>query len=193
LSRDPQSHLSFDELELLADAEVEVRECGTFDLRQAEAHAEVCDACRSHLRDRRFLRSRLRKKVNSVVSKRESGCPTEEIWMRVAAGLTSSPDSQALLEHASRCDYCGRLLQIATEDMNPERSTEEERIIASLPSSQPNWQRPLAAKLAAVSAPALSDPASVSRFSKRSFLAFTPRWAFACLAAMLFVDVFQSG
>jgi CHAT domain-containing protein/cytochrome c-type biogenesis protein CcmH/NrfG len=189
LSRDPQSHLSFDELELLADAEVEVRECGTFDLRQAEAHAEVCDACRSHLRDRRFLRSRLRKKVNSVVSKRESGCPTEEIWMRVAAGLTSSPDSQALLEHASRCDYCGRLLQIATEDMNPERSTEEERIIASLPSSQPNWQRPLAAKLAAVSAPALSDPASVSRFSKRSFLAFTPRWAFACLAAMLFVAI----
>jgi CHAT domain-containing protein/cytochrome c-type biogenesis protein CcmH/NrfG len=185
LPRDSQSHLSFDELALLADPVSASSEARSFDLRQAEEHVKTCVVCESNLRDRRFLQAHLRNEVNSVVSQPKSDCPVEETWNKLAAGLTSSADSQALLEHAALCDHCGRLLRIATDEMSPEKSSAEEKMIASLASSRPEWQRAVAARLAAMDAPVEGKafPPESSKL-KRPFLAFHFRWAYAGIAGV---------
>jgi CHAT domain-containing protein len=193
LPRDPQSHLSFDELALLtASPALAIGENDTYDLHQAEEHAKTCDVCGSNLRDHRSMRVLIRSMVNTVASAPKPDCPTEETWTRLAAGLISTADARPLIEHASLCDYCGQVLRIATEEMNPEISAAEKKMIASLPSSHPEWQRAIAANLATMHPPAvpkavISEPPKPRRY----LLAFPSRWAYVGLAgvAVFFVAI----
>jgi tetratricopeptide (TPR) repeat protein len=154
LSRDPQSHLSPDELAGLAEeTESTWRVAGADpDRDQAKAHAEGCGVCGPRLRDHRSVQARLRSMVSPVASTRKSDCPAEERWATLAAGLSSAIEAKPLLEHVSRCDYCGQLLRAATEDLNPEISAEEEESIRQLPSASAAWQRALARKMTSASA-----------------------------------------
>jgi tetratricopeptide (TPR) repeat protein len=123
------------------------------DRDQAKAHAEGCGVCGPRLRDHRSVQARLRSMVSPVVSQRKFDCPAEEKWTAIAGGVSPAAEAKPMLEHASRCDYCGPLLRAATEDLNPEISDEEEEFIRRLPSASPEWQRDLARKMTAGSAP----------------------------------------
>ncbi|MGD0162323.1 MAG: hypothetical protein ABSB39_07610 [Candidatus Sulfotelmatobacter sp.] len=156
MSRDPQSHLSPDELAGLAEeTESAWHSAGADPNRdQAKAHAEGCAVCGPRLRDHRSVQARLRSMVSPVVAERKSDCPSEEEWTAIAGGVAPAAEAKPMLEHASRCDHCGPLLRAATEDLNPEISAEEEDFIRSLPSASPEWQRALAHKMTGASATA---------------------------------------
>jgi tetratricopeptide (TPR) repeat protein len=89
--------------------------------------------------------------ASTVASERTHGCPEEEKWAALAAGLCSAAEATPLLTHASGCDHCGHLLREATEDLNPEVSAQEQERIRQLPSTRPNWQRDVARKMAEMS------------------------------------------
>ena len=152
MTRDPQSHLSLDELAALAE-EMEAAPQGASASAgsgrdQAKAHADRCSVCGPRLRKHLSVQASLRSMVRAVASVRKLDCPPEATWTTVAAGVASADESQVLLEHASRCDYCGPLLRAATEDLNPEISAEEQEFIRQLPSARAEWQRDLARKMA---------------------------------------------
>jgi tetratricopeptide (TPR) repeat protein len=154
LSRDPQSHLSPDELAGLAEeTESTWQSAGVDpDRDQAKAHAEGCAVCGPRLRDHRSVQARLRSMVSPVASERKRDCPAEEKWTAIAGGVSPAAEAKPLLEHASRCDYCGPLLRAAIEDLNPEISAEEEEFIRQLPSASAAWQQALARKMTGAAA-----------------------------------------
>jgi tetratricopeptide (TPR) repeat protein len=153
LSRDPQSHLSPDELAGLAqETESAWQAAGADPNRdQAKAHAEGCGVCGPRLRNHRSVQARLRSMVSPVAAERKRDCPAEEKWTAIAGGVSPAAEAKPMLEHASRCDYCGPLLRAATEDLDPEISAEEEEFIRQLPSAGAEWQRALARKMTAAS------------------------------------------
>jgi cytochrome c-type biogenesis protein CcmH/NrfG len=146
LARDPQNHLSLDELADLA-AETESSAQADVGREHAKAHAEGCAICGQRLRDHLSVQAMLGTVANSVTGERMPDCPAKHVWLTFAAGLSSAAQSQSLLEHASQCDYCGQMLCAATEDMNPEISAEEQELIRQLPSGRPKRQRELARKI----------------------------------------------
>jgi len=164
LSRDPQSHLSPDELAGLAEETEPAASAASadFDRAQAKAHADGCSVCGPRLRDHRSVQASLRSMASPVASERTSECPPDEEWMEIAAGVYSTGQSAPLLEHASHCDHCGHLLRAATEDLSPEISTEEQEFIRRLPSAGAGWQRALARKMAHAAAEGETNSPRVS-------------------------------
>jgi tetratricopeptide (TPR) repeat protein len=149
LTRDPQAHLSPEELAFLS-GERESGSGGDYDPAQSEAHAESCSTCDTRLRSYRSLQANLRKLAVFVAAKQTSECPSVRIWSALAAGRTSVTEARNLLAHASKCDHCGPMLRAATQEMNPETSAEEQNLIRLLPSADAAWQRALAEKMSRV-------------------------------------------
>lgn len=151
MTRDPQAHLSPDELAFLSGEREPVSQ-GDRDRQGAEVHAETCSLCGSRLRSHRFLQANLRNLAVTVAANRKPECPREQTWIDLAAGLFSGTEARSLLEHASHCDHCGPLLRAASEIMNPEVPDEERELIRKLPTVDTSWQRRLAEKMAKNSA-----------------------------------------
>ncbi len=99
-------------------------------------------------------------------------CPPDYVWLDIAAGILDR-DAENDLSHAAQCDHCGSLLRQAKEDFADELTSEEETIIADLPSSHTAWQGRLAAKLqnAQPPLPVLSPSKDRSRSFLESLLA----------------------
>lgn len=117
------------------------------DRPKLEAHAATCNLCGDRLRAYRAVRAVFRNVVTSVVPVRTSTCPLEETWVSLAIGRIASADSEALIEHASTCDYCGLVLREATKNFVQPLSEEERRSISSLASASVKWQRELARRM----------------------------------------------
>src|SRR5262245_38724024 len=88
----------------------------------------------------------MRLRVDSPVT-RGSECPEHSEWPMVAAGLRRGSQAESLLLHAAMCDRCGPLLRQSTSDFDEDVTAEEEAMLAELKSSQPVWQRRMAAKI----------------------------------------------
>ena len=165
MNRDPQAHLSPEELAFLSDEGESVTQ-GDCDRQGAEAHAETCGLCGPRLLSHRSLQANLRNLAVLVAAEQKSECPPEQTWASLAAGLTPLTEARSLLEHASHCDHCGPVLRAASEIMNPEVSDEERELIRNLPTAETTWQRVLAEKMAKGSAEQLrrelATPASLS-------------------------------
>ena len=65
----------------------------------------------------------------------------------LATGIVADADAATWLAHAANCDYCGNRLREAAEDFDVELTPGDETLIASLPSSQPEWKRGMAGQL----------------------------------------------
>jgi tetratricopeptide (TPR) repeat protein len=149
LSRDPQDHLSREELAWLAgevESALQSGDTGS-DRKTVEAHAAGCNECGSRLRAHRSVQAGLRSLATPVSSKRTSDCPAEEKWLNLAVGRLPAAESSPLLEHASSCDYCGQLLREASEDLDSELLVEDKQFVATLSSAGVEWQRNLAQRL----------------------------------------------
>jgi hypothetical protein len=110
-------------------------------------------------------------------------CPPDYVWLDIAAGIVDK-DAENDLSHAAQCDHCGSLLRQAKEDFADELTSEEETIIADLPSSQTPWQGRLAVKLEDIQAPlpVFSPPRDRSRSFLGTLLA---PWRLAFAAAFI--------
>jgi CHAT domain-containing protein len=119
-------------------------------------------------------------------------CPQDEIWLEFAAGLRPS-ESSTLLAHAASCRLCANALKEALDLIifdQVDISSSPEELIPDLASSDPAWQRQVAAKMMAAD-PVLTEGASTPL--RTSFMAkktaHPPSWLTWSVAAVLFVGV----
>jgi tetratricopeptide (TPR) repeat protein len=82
---------------------------------------------------------------------RSAACPPDETWLSLVAHLIPERDAAVHLQHAVECDYCGRLLREATEDLSDQLSPKESALIAALPSSSEEGRKCTAAGAAEAS------------------------------------------
>jgi tetratricopeptide (TPR) repeat protein len=81
----------------------------------------------------------------------EAECPPLTEWTSLAAGLLPAARGNELLAHAIECDGCGASLNDAMEDFSTDFTEDELRMVESLQSSKPEWQRDMAKRMAAAS------------------------------------------
>jgi tetratricopeptide (TPR) repeat protein len=92
---------------------------------------------------------------------RGPGCPADETWLRLAAGLIADERVEAgYVAHAAECDWCGKLLRESMEDLAQDVTTEEEAALGKLPSASRLWPGSMAKKLMAASSTGLSSVSS---------------------------------
>jgi CHAT domain-containing protein len=131
-------------------------------------HVAECPDCRRQLDEIIAAKTKLGSlQVNSSES-RGPGCPGDEEWMRLAAGISNEKMSQQMLEHAAACDHCGPLLRLTTEFLRSETTPEETSILDALESSGNEWQKRMAKRLSAKSGIPRHNPLAI--WWKRSSL-----------------------
>src|SRR5579864_345628 len=84
---------------------------------------------------------------------REPDCPDEERLRLLAVGLEEPSTTQQLLNHAAGCDWCGKLLREAVQDLAVPPTQEEMAFAAVSSLANPIRRRAFATRLAE---PALS-------------------------------------
>ena len=79
------------------------------------------------------------------------GCPEPAEWASLAVGLEEGGRREELLAHASECDACGAALRTVMDDFSLDLTEAESKVLESLESSKPEWQRDMARKMADIS------------------------------------------
>jgi CHAT domain-containing protein/cytochrome c-type biogenesis protein CcmH/NrfG len=148
LDRGVNEHLSATEL-----AELAVRQRGSPAPRPEEIdpHLAVCPACRDQFEEHVLLHRQLEELKSSEPALHQADCPEPAVWREIAAGLTPPEQALAHVHHASRCDHCGPLLREAVAevaDLNQATTDGEQAQIATLASTQPQWQQHIAERIA---------------------------------------------
>lgn len=202
--RSADAHLTPQEFEdlLFAAADSNVTTADRAAAHEAQQHLDGCDVCKGMAKKYanadamlQALRQRARTRTGTPnrpprgTDASSSNCPSEETWLRLAAGLIDDAAATQYVSHAAQCDYCGPLLREAMEDLTQDATAEEEADFNSLPSASAAWQRELAQKLAATPHGATSanesnspDPASARKKpfdTKPRGRSWWPRVAFA--------------
>lgn len=76
-------------------------------------------------------------------------CPSDAAWSDVAAGHAEPEKSLRLLEHASGCSRCARVLADYVRAFSGEATKEEDAMLESLTTTEDRWQKQMAVRLAA--------------------------------------------
>lgn len=143
-------HLSDEDFDALAslarEPNFEVADIATDD-ESISDHLSGCVKCRALLEQR--LRSGNTLNLIQPDASRERGinCPSDEDWMRLAAGL-SDVGSEMLIAHAATCDHCGPFFRARIEDFGDEVDVAERRALEHLRIYEPTRQRRMATTLA---------------------------------------------
>jgi hypothetical protein len=183
-------HLSREEIaQLVEEADSAPRSPALGSSRELVDHAVGCVACGFQVRSQRAVQTNLNALVSFVASERSSGCPAEGKWLPLSAGALSNQEAALLLEHASTCDYCGRLLRETAEALGPEQSGQTREVVRQLASSNPEWQRKLAHRLSDLPQPAeggslVRAPSTSGRIRMQPMGSWA-RWALAGVGALL--------
>jgi CHAT domain-containing protein/cytochrome c-type biogenesis protein CcmH/NrfG len=140
---------------------------------QADAleHLRACESCQMKLRVHRELAEGLARLRFENVVPRTPQCPSESVWVELAAGLPLQ-NSGTYLDHAAQCEHCGPLLRQASGGFDEQLTPDDERLLSQLRSPNPEWQRDLARKLRVSSQPRVASSRWTFRFT-------LPRLAFA--------------
>ncbi len=120
------------------------------DLANAHPHLATCSTCRAQFEELAFVDRQLIDMAPTPSRRRQAGCPLPAVWLEIAGGAKPFEERLGLVEHASRCDYCGPLLREAIAElaeMNAELSEAERKQIASLESASAEWQQRLAQRI----------------------------------------------
>ena len=151
---DPNEHIGTVELAKLLEESRRHAE-SPLDASDMHPHLAACLTCREHFEDLALLDRQLDRQMKGMrpaeSSPRQGDCPDPALWREIAGGLTSSSETLAYLEHASRCDYCGPLLRGAVTELsslNGETTEAERKHIAILESARAEWQQRLAQQIA---------------------------------------------
>jgi CHAT domain-containing protein len=160
----------------------------------ASRHLSQCLECRRRLEDRIAANRRLTQLKTSVFEARGDSCPTDEQWMRVAAGIENNEVSKQMLDHAADCDHCGSLLRQSLADFSNDMTSDENNLLAGLDSARPEWQRALVQRLTAtprsMSAAATQHPtpAKTNQAWRRWLLPAAAMVLFGVAASWIFVN-----
>jgi hypothetical protein len=147
-------HLSNDQIEkILRPGSIEESDSDRRIRHAAQSHLETCESCRAIVRTHEQVMQRLAFLKSATPMAPDRECPPEQVWFDLAA-KTDLEDSEMYLRHATVCDHCGPLLRQAVGNLADELTSDEERLIASLTSTSPEWQTQMAARLCATELPA---------------------------------------
>jgi len=144
-------------------------------LTKALRHIEICDACREVAQLNQAATRSFDQLKTPGVTTQSADCPSVSQWPLVVAGQVELERAREYLRHAADCDHCGPLMRQVTLDFDDKFTTQEERMISQLKSSDPAWQKQFARDLAAKSPPQAGpskDPAKVLRGRWTTF----PKW-----------------
>lgn len=105
-----------------------------------EAHLEDCESCLDRVLHAHRMHLGLLEgdRMNTT---RHPGCPEETALQELAAGICPPETAEATAQHASRCDFCGPLLNRYLKEFSDDLSTEDAAILKELESSKPGWQK----------------------------------------------------
>jgi CHAT domain-containing protein len=144
-------HLSDQQIAELVDATREATAGQAADRRQKEdgrLHLQVCENCSQRFREQESAMVRLDRLKPEFAAAPGPQCPSAEVWLEIVAGVKPS-ETEAYLNHAIQCDYCGPLLRQAAADLDDQLTAQQVTSIASLHTATPTGQRELAAVLRA--------------------------------------------
>ena len=177
-------HLSQEDFERLAfnATSHDSRQSDDPALTKALRHIEICDVCREVARLNQAATRMLNQLKTRGLATPRADCPSASEWPLVVAGQVESEKAREHLRHAADCDRCGALLRQATADFNDEFTTDEEKMIARLKSSDSAWQKRFARELAG-KPPLQVGPAKVLRGRWMTF----PKWQWGLGAAAAIV------
>src|SRR5438477_8831803 len=113
----------------------------------ARRHIQSCGPCQERLR---VIESqhRVLSNLQSRAVAPQPGCPPEDVVRRLSAGMLAAPAAEEVVRHSSICDYCGKLLREFRADFTDQLTPQEDRLLGTLRSAEPEWQRRLATDLA---------------------------------------------
>ncbi len=156
------------------------------EMEQARIHVEKCESCQKLVAMESGADQVLRALRQRVPSGAKKDCPPETQIRDLALRPQEAEDSEDLLTHVSECDHCGKILHRYTEIFRDEVTPEEESVLASLKTSQPDWQVGLARRLAASAAvPSREEQDFKSTRRTTDSYFYRNRWVFAVAAAVV--------
>jgi hypothetical protein len=191
-------HLNDEQLDRLLQLQIGPESSASEDPsdRTARSHLLMCESCRNAFRDKKTMAGILGQLRNNQSGPPGAGCPPDEVWLSVAAGV-SIPGRQEHLLHAVSCDHCASLLRHAMEDLGTEESPQEAALLDALASGTGNWQHSMAERMISNAIGTSSAPEKQRAPSSRNrrFLRFwIPAIGFGAVAAALaIVTWFQMG
>lgn len=140
-------------------------------------HVTSCEKCQNLVRVHQTAQKKLFGLKSQGMVTKTKDCPNEADWVKLAAGFLEANTLSKYLEHAITCDYCGRKMREAIEDLRP-TSPEENALFTKLEVSQPSWKDNMAKKIASTRAVEFRPAAA-----KRTFI-LRPIWMLAAAAVL---------
>jgi CHAT domain-containing protein/tetratricopeptide (TPR) repeat protein len=180
-----EQHLSIEQIENLADAQIHEasgRQVSEL-LREAQRHLETCESCRELVAMHKEGNLALRGLREEGSEEATSACPSEAKLEELAAGILDSAEAEKILSHAVECQRCSRILYAAARLFSEEKTTGEADAIEKLRSSNSEWQRELADKLARKSRQSTEPKQGSTKQAAR--IQFWPKWILAGAAVVL--------
>jgi len=86
--------------------------------------------------------------ASGFTSPAAGSCPDIGDWLRLAGGHVPPEEREALLAHTALCSGCLARLRDSLQVLSDEITPEESAALQQLASTRPQWQRPLALRLA---------------------------------------------
>lgn len=141
-------HLNDEELDRLLQSEVSGDRLSADDAsgREAQAHLAICESCRNALQEKEMMAGILGQLRSRQTGPPGHGCPSDEVWLSIAAGVPVA-ERQEHIRHAASCDYCAIRLRQATEDFAADESELEASQLNTLVSATDAWQRSMAKRM----------------------------------------------
>ena len=182
----PESHLSEEQLFLLSERSTSAHQeevPGAIEWIEHIGHCELCNKRMSAQRELAATLAQLRMARMSLTPQ----CHSDEVFLKLSAGLLPDSEKNTLLWHIAQCDKCAETLRKAIEITSDVLTPQEEEIVAGLRTSDSRWQRTMAQELRLSSL----SPATPDKGRK-----YVPRiaWALAtaCTVTLAFTLVFLS-
>lgn len=147
-------------------------------------HFAACSECWEQFQALALFDGQMKNMKPTASSTRQSDCPDEEVWREIAGGLAPPDWTLTWVEHASRCNHCGPLLQGAVAELaalKGEVTESERQQIAELESARAEWQQRLSQRIGGTTK---SDAERKSRW--RDWLAL-PRLAAAGVSLLAII------
>lgn len=173
-----QEHLNDTQIEQYARTGSAVASESDGNRPQIEAHLEDCASCRERVlasvRMRFSLAGDFSVKVPPNLDPPDPDCPDEDVLRNFAAGNNPANDAAKLLDHISRCDRCGPVLRMYTEDFSDELTADDMAVLSGMKSSSPAWQKEVVEAMSVASSKSSPEP------SKKTF-----SWQWALVPGVL--------
>jgi CHAT domain-containing protein/tetratricopeptide (TPR) repeat protein len=116
-------------------------------LEEVRRHVESCPECGLRVQTHRSVQNEILRIVAPTKSAPGPDCVAEAEWLELAAGVLPDTRARDLLKHVSQCGHCGPLLKDAVGTLSDETTPDEDRMLANLKTTRPEWQRGMAKTL----------------------------------------------